>query len=363
MWTANAATHAPSEDTRDGRMHLTVANLQEMFHRVLEGETTYAVMKAIFADAQRFAVHPPLPGGGHFADEGAANHTRLKVEGRPAVHLLAWGRAAWATDVPRIAHGEPLTRRAIARPQKYPARQTLEASQALARLHQLAPDQALFPQQDPSGIDAGAFHTDVLAVGNESFLMLHEKAFLEHEELLKVVRAKLGEAFTYVVATEKELPATEAVAAYPFNSQVMTLPDGSMAIIAPTDSQEREAPRRFLERVVAEENPVKAVHYLDLRQSMHNGGGPACLRQRIRLTEEERAAVKANVFFTPELHAELTHVGAHALPRSTDRAGPRRSPARARDHDRARRADPHPAPRQRLRVPAVAAPRAGEHES
>ena len=318
MWTANAATHAPSEDTRDGRMHLTVANLQEMFHRVLEGETTYAVMKAIFADAQRFAVHPPLPGGGHFADEGAANHTRLKVEGRPAVHLLAWGRAAWATDVPRIAHGEPLTRRAIARPQKYPARQTLEASQALARLHQLAPDQALFPQQDPSGIDAGAFHTDVLAVGNESFLMLHEKAFLEHEELLKVVRAKLGEAFTYVVATEKELPATEAVAAYPFNSQVMTLPDGSMAIIAPTDSQEREAPRRFLERVVAEENPVKAVHYLDLRQSMHNGGGPACLRQRIRLTEEERAAVKANVFFTPELHAQLTQwVHAHYRDRLT----------------------------------------------
>jgi succinylarginine dihydrolase len=230
----------------------------------------------------------------------------LKVEGRPGVHLFAWGRAAWASEVPRIGRSEAVERRSIPRPQRYPARQTLEASEALARLHQLAPEQAVFPQQDPEGIDAGAFHTDVLAVGNDSFLMLHEKAFLEHEALLKSLKEKLGEGFSWVLASEKELPVADAVAAYPFNSQVLTLPNGEMAIIAPTDSQEREFPRRFLERVVAEKNPVKAVHYLDLRQSMHNGGGPACLRQRIRLTQEEREAVKANVFHTPELHEKLT---------------------------------------------------------
>lgn len=291
MWTANAATHAPSEDTTDGRMHLTSANLQEMFHRVIEADTTHAVMRAIFADERRFAVHAPLPGGGHFADEGAANHTRLKVEGRPAVHLFAWGRSSFTQS---------------RRPQKFPARQTLEASQALARLHQLAPGQAMFPQQDPDGIDAGAFHTDVMAVGNDSFLMLHEKAFVEHEGLLQALGAKLGHQFTYAIATEKELPASDAVAAYPFNSQVLTLTDGSMAIIAPIESQEQEYPRRFLERVQAENNPVKLVHYMDLRQSMHNGGGPACLRQRIRLTDEEVKSVKANVFFDKALHDALT---------------------------------------------------------
>ena len=78
-----------------------------------------------------------------------------------------------------------------------------------------------------------------------------------------------------------------------------------MAIVAPLDAQENEHARAFLERVVAAGGPVKAVHYLDVRQSMHNGGGPACLRLRVPLTDAERARVKANVFFTPELEASL----------------------------------------------------------
>lgn len=291
MWTANAATVAPSEDAADGRVHLTPANLQQMFHRELEGQTTWAVLKAYFPDERRFAVHEPLPGGGQFADEGAANHTRLSTPGHPALHLFAWGRSAFRADVRH--------------PKNFPARQTLEASQALARLHRLSGEQCLFLQQDPDGIDAGAFHTDVLAVGNGAFLMLHERAFLDHPALLQTLRQRLGEQFRHALATEAELPAAQAVAAYPFNSQVLTLPDGAMAIIAPTDSERTPAAKRFLDRVVAEDNPVKAVHYLDLRQSMNNGGGPACLRQRIWLTEEERAAVKANVFYGPALHEQL----------------------------------------------------------
>jgi succinylarginine dihydrolase len=290
MWTANAATCAPSEDTSDERMHLTPANLQQMFHRAIEAETTHSVLRAIFADEQRFAVHAPLPGGGHFADEGAANHTRLITPGHPAVHVLAWGRSAWKD---------------VTGPQRFPARQTLEASQALARLHRLEPERTLFPQQHPEGIDSGAFHTDVLGVGNDSFLMLHELAFTDVPGLLRTLREKLGEAFTSIVATQAELPVKDAVKAYPFNSQVLTLPDGTMAIIAPVESQETEPARRFLERVVAENNPVKKVHYLDVRQSMNNGGGPACLRQRIWLTDTERAAVKAHVFYSPALHESL----------------------------------------------------------
>jgi succinylarginine dihydrolase len=290
MWTANAATVAPSRDTADHKLHLTPANLNQMFHRAIEADTTHRVLRAIFADEGRFAVHAPLPGAGPFGDEGAANHTRLEVEGRPAVHVLAWGRKAY---------GE------FDAPARFPARQTLEASQALARLHQLAPAQVLLPQQHPRGIDAGAFHTDVMAVGNGAFLMLHELAFLDREGLLKSLREKLGPALKVEVASEGELPAEKAVKAYPFNSQVVTLPTGDMAIIAPVDAEEDPAARRFLERVVAGDNPVKAVHYLDLRQSMRNGGGPACLRQRVALTEAEQQAIRADVFLTDGLHAAL----------------------------------------------------------
>ena len=290
MWTANAATCAPSEDTADKRLHLTPANLQQMFHRAIEAETTHSVLRSIFRDEARFTVHAPLPGGGQFADEGAANHTRLATPGHAAVHLLAWGRSSWKD---------------FTGPQRFPARQTLEASQALARLHQLEPERTVFPQQHPEGIDSGAFHTDVLGVGNGGFLMLHELAFVDVPGLLRSLREKLGGGFTSIVATQAELPVKDAVKAYPFNSQVLTLPDGSMAIVAPIESQELETTRRFLERVVAEENPVKAVHYLDVRQSMNNGGGPACLRQRILLTDAERAAVTANVFYSPALHESL----------------------------------------------------------
>jgi len=175
----------------------------------------------------------------------------------------------------------------------------------LARLHALPPDSCLFPQQAPAGIDAGAFHSDVLAVGNDNFLMLHALAFLDTERLLATLKAKLGPSFRYALASEETLPLADAVGAYPFNSQVLTLADGSMCIVAPLESETRPKARAFLEKVLADDNPVQAVHYLDVRESMNNGGGPACLRQRIRLTEEERASVKARVFYDEALHQDL----------------------------------------------------------
>lgn len=275
MWTANAATVAPSADADDGRVHLTPANLQQMFHRAIEPDTTTRILRAIFADVRRFAVHDPLPGGGQLADEGAANHTRLSTS-RGAAHLFAWGRCAWG---------------AFAGPRRYPARQTREASQALARLHRIRPERCFFPQQHPEGIDAGAFHTDVMAVGTGRFLMMHELAFVDDARLEADLRAQLGEELTVVRASSRELPVESAVAAYPFNSQVLEGRDGSMTILAPDDAREDETARAFLERVVALGGPVRAVQYIDVRQSMQNGGGPACLRLRVPLTDEELSAL------------------------------------------------------------------------
>lgn len=290
MWTANAATVAPSPDTTDARLHIVVANLQTMLHRAIEADTTLSVLRAIFQDEGRFAVSAPLPGGGQLADEGAANHTRLKTKDRPAVHLFAWGRKAFESGLA---------------PVRYPARQTYEASAALARLLCLDPAQAILPQQDPRGIDLGAFHTDVLAVGHRHLLLMHELAFSEPHSLLATLREKLGETFTAVVASSKELPPKDAVAAYPFNSQILARPDGSMCILAPVECRTSEPARRFLERVIEAGVGVTALHHLDLRQSMHNGGGPACLRLRVPLTDEEIKNVAARVFVDEPLLDEL----------------------------------------------------------
>jgi succinylarginine dihydrolase len=290
MWTANAATVAPSRDAADGRLHLTPANLSEMFHRGLEAPTTTRVLRAIFASPDRFIVHDPLPAGAQFADEGAANHLRLET-GRGAAHVFAWGRQAWGGGVgPRV----------------HPARQTAEASRAVARLHRLDPGACVFPRQHPAGIDAGAFHTDVLAVGNGAFLLVHELAFAAGASLASDLRRLLGEELVLETVTDAELPVARAVAAYPFNSQVLTLADGSMTIVAPEDAREDPAARAVLERVASGAGPVRSVHFVDVRQSMQNGGGPACLRLRVPATDAERLALSGRVLLDDALDDALS---------------------------------------------------------
>jgi succinylarginine dihydrolase len=297
MWAANAATVAPSCDTTDGRIHITPANLTQMFHRAIEAPTTTLILRAIFADRARFVVHQPLPGGGQFADEGAANHIRLTTS-HGAAHVFAWGRSGF---------DEP-----FAGPRHHPARQTLDASLALARLHRLETPRCFFPQQHPGGIDAGGFHTDVLAVGNGCFLMLHELAFVDDLRLTDDLRRLLGDELFIVRATSDELSPERATRAYPFNSQVITRHDGTMAIIAPEDSREDAQSSAFLERVIAAGGPVRLVHYVDVRQSMRNGGGPACLRLRIPLSDVEAAALSGNVILTDALYDALcAWIGRH----------------------------------------------------
>jgi succinylarginine dihydrolase len=289
MWAANAATVAPSADSDDGRVHLTPANLRHMFHRSIEAEATTRVLQVVFGDKNHFLVHDPLPGGGHFADEGAANHMRLATS-LGAAHLFAWGRRAWGRG---------------GGPQIHPARQTFEASAAVARLHRLTPSRCIFAQQAPAGIDAGAFHTDVLAVGHDAFFMHHELAFADEGAVIEALRTVLGDELFVLRATEEDLPVARAVAAYPFNSQVLTIPDGTMVIVAPEDAREDLLSRAFLERVASSGGPVRAVHYLDVRQSMLNGGGPACLRLRVPLEAEEAAALRGRVVLDDELDDDL----------------------------------------------------------
>lgn len=293
MWAANAATVAPSTDTTSGRLVLVVANLETMFHRALEAETTHAVLSRLFADPARFTVRRALPRGDAFGDEGAANHTRLTADGG-ALHLFAWGRRGFGAERPT---------------QKFVARQTLEASRAVARMLDLPEERCAFIQQDPRGIDAGAFHTDVVGVGNQGFFMHHELAFAE--DVAALLRARIG-GVEILRASADELPIADAVSAYPFNSQVLTLPSGEMTIVAPKESEDNPRARAFLERVTDASALVTSVHYIDVRQSMKNGGGPACLRLRVPMTDAEVGAIGARVVFDEALEAELVAwVGRH----------------------------------------------------
>jgi succinylarginine dihydrolase len=289
MWVANAATVAPSSDTRDGRLHLVPANLTSMMHRSLEAEFTTLLLRRLFADEQRFAVHDALPASDALSDEGAANHARLYGP-NGGVHLFGWGRSATQS------------------PSRLPARQSLEASRAVARLLDLPDERVVFAQQDPVGIDGGAFHSDVLLVGNHNLLMLHERALVDQKAVIEQLELRLGEPLKVVQATESELPLGVAVSCYPFNSQVLSVPSPSgetMVIVAPKDAEENALTLQFLQRVTREVDAVSRVDFLELRQSMRNGGGPACLRLRVPVTSEERGAINARVLFDESLEQDL----------------------------------------------------------
>lgn len=273
MWAANAATVTPSADSSDGLLHFTPANLSSTAHRSFEHEQTGRTLTAMFSDAKHFVVHDALPGALPFADEGAANHGRFAPShGEEGVHLFVYGRDL---DDPAIANG-------------FPRRQTRLAGETISRSHRHDPASVIYAQQSAEAIDAGAFHNDVVSVVNERVLFTHEKAFATPPALYAQLA---GLDVGVVEVNEAEVPLAEAISSYLFNSQLVTLPDGSMTLITPIEVAETASTAAYLERAVGDpQHPIASVHTLDLRESMRNGGGPACLRLRVVMTESEQLA-------------------------------------------------------------------------
>ncbi|MET0857711.1 MAG: N-succinylarginine dihydrolase [Telluria sp.] len=295
MWTANAATVSPSADSFDGRAHFTSANLNNKLHRAEEHIQSTRTLRALFGDERHFAVHDALPSTPAFGDEGADNHTRLAAShGDKGVQLFVYGRVEFDPSAPA--------------PKRYPARQTLEASQAIARLHGLDAARTVFASQNPDVIDQGVFHNDVIAVGNGNVLFYHEQAFADEAAVLGKLRAAMdgvGAELDAVRVDTRAVPVADAVTSYLFNSQLLTKPDGAMALVVPHECQENQAVSRYLEQLVAGDGPIDELIDFDLRQSMRNGGGPACLRLRVALTDAEAQAMHQGVLMTEALYAQL----------------------------------------------------------
>ena len=257
MWAANAATVSPAPDTADGRTHLTVANLRTMPHRSHEWQGTLQQLKLAFADERHFAVHGPVPPA--FGDEGAANFMRLTTRhDQPGVEVFVYG-----------VSGGP-----------YPARQHVEAFRAIARRHRLNPERTLFVQQSEEAIAAGAFHNDVVAVANERVLFAHEQAFADKGGFLGRLEQLFPE-LDYVEVPASEVSLEDAIRSYLFNAQLVTPPDGRTTLIVPEEARETPSVWSWLQRHLAENGAIRRVEVVDVRQSMANGGGPACLRLRV----------------------------------------------------------------------------------
>jgi succinylarginine dihydrolase len=298
MWSANACTMTPSIDSRDGRAHFTPANLQAKLHRSIESDFTTRTLRAIFPHNDRFVVHEPLRGGNALSDEGAANHTRLCPDGQsPGLHVFVYGRSVF----------QPCT----VHPRKYPARQTRESFEAIARRHGIPDNQVVYLQQSPKAIDAGVFHNDVIAVGHGSVYLFHEDAYLDpvasRQKLEQAYHELTGTDLCPILVHREEVSLEDAVSTYLFNSQLLDLPGGGLLLVVPSECMDNERVSHYLGTLLDDpDNPVRELLVFDLRESMHNGGGPACLRNRITLNASEERHLHGRIILDDALYKDLT---------------------------------------------------------
>ncbi|OYZ98147.1 MAG: succinylarginine dihydrolase, partial [Novosphingobium sp. 17-62-8] len=189
----------------------------------------------------------------------AANHMRMcAAHDAPGLEIFVYGKTGGA----------------------FPARQHEQASRAVARVHGLDPARCLFVEQSGEAIAAGAFHNDVVAVANERVLFAHEQAFADPEGTYTAIRERLPEA-EIVVVPASAVSLADAIKSYLFNAQLLTLPSGEMGLVIPLEAWEMPSVRAWLDGHVASNGPIRRVFPVDVKQSMANGGGPACLRLRV----------------------------------------------------------------------------------
>ncbi len=290
MWAANAATVSPSSDTGDGKLHLTPANLVSHLHRSLEAEWTKQLLQRIFHNDSLFAIHNSLPSTASLADEGAANHMRVcNYYGDSGIEVFVYG--AGRNDINKTSI--------------FPARQQQEASASVARLHGLNVDKTVMVQQNPSVIDRGVFHHDVIGMNTTSLMVCHEAAFTHRERFISELKQAAGAGFRYIEVQDKDLSVEEAVQSYLFNSQLIDLGEKGKVLVAPAECQEFKNAHMTVRRLIEDDRAIATVHYIDVRESMRNGGGPACLRLRVVMTPEEAAAIHPGVVLTEARYIQL----------------------------------------------------------
>lgn len=297
MFAANSATFSPSSDTLDSKAHITPANLISKLHRSIEAPFTLQLFKKIFQNESHFTVHNPLLPFRLVSDEGSANHIRFNSNPyHPGLHLFVYGQSALSSNA--------------LLPQKFPARQTLEASQSIARFHQLLDENVVYAQQNPRAIDAGVFHNDVISMGSGLFFMYHEDAFVSTDLILEQMQNKARYLFNADLlecrVKNSQVSLSDAVSTYLFNSQIAPQADGNMILFAPKQCEDNPHTKLFLDTLLQDRRfPINNVIYVNLSESMRNGGGPACLRLNLTLTRDQLLSIHQGVLFSDIRYKQL----------------------------------------------------------
>jgi succinylarginine dihydrolase len=282
MWAANAATFSPSIDSYDQNIHITPANLNSMFHRSIEHEFTKVQLELMFGVVAQ--VHAPIKNISGYGDEGAANHLRVSAQHlKPGFQIFVFGSSAFEVHQGIIA------------------RQAEEVSQAVSTQHQLDPDRVLFLKQNEQAINSGSFHNDIVSLANEEVFIFHQEAFADRVELERVLHHLKDHVMGFhpIEILSEDISLDNLVSSYLLNSQLITVKNNEMMMLLPEEVQNHPNCMRWLDEIRSS-SPIKHLEFVDIRQSMMNGGGPACLRFKTVVNSDEFDQINKKFILSPE---------------------------------------------------------------
>ena len=288
MWAANAATFSPSVDSQDSIAHITPANLFSMPHRRIEAEFTHKQLNIIF-NRSHFKIHKPINSSDLMGDEGAANHLRITNHHLDkGIQIFVYGRDSSQES------------------SNFVARQSKAASKYIANSHKLDMEQTFFLKQNMKAINSGSFHNDIVSLSTENVFIFHEEAFNDSKNEIQKIRSafKAEDECFFIEILKNDIPLDILVNSYLLNSQLVRNSSGDMTFIMPTEVKNYSECTEWLAGI-KENSPIKDFKYIDIKQSMMNGGGPACLRFKIVVNENEFNNINPNFLLTPVLIKKL----------------------------------------------------------
>ena len=278
IWMANAGHFIPNSDTSKRYHQFIPANMNATYHRKYEHMFNTYWIKQILKNIPH-QLHGPLSSD----DEGAANTVRLWNKDI-GIHVAVYGH--------KNTH--------------FPSRQNEDSIKELQEKTNIL---TLFKLQQKSiAIDHGVFHNDVICFGFKNTLFCHEHAFENQNEKLnnlkKIFHQKTNENLTIIEIKESELTLDECISTYLFNSQVI-IQKNNIILLCPS-TVKRNNKSLSITNQWQQKGYFSDVQYIDIKSSLMNGGGPACLRLCMYLNGNEIKKIPKQFWASENKIKELT---------------------------------------------------------
>jgi succinylarginine dihydrolase len=139
-----------------------------------------------------------------------------------------------------------------------------------------------------------------VSLANEEVFIFHQEAFADRVELERVLHhlKEHVKGFHPIEILSEDISLDDLVSSYLLNSQLITVDNNEMMMLLPEEVQNHPNCMRWLDEIQSS-SPIKYLEFVDIRQSMMNGGGPACLRFKAVVNNDEFDRLNERFLLSP----------------------------------------------------------------